>query len=322
MKKSQWLLLIILIVLIAAYYILKKNEPVEKEVRFFKADSSDIARMEFISTEDTIIVVKNGNEWKLQYPVVWGANETQVEAFFSKVLPIKTSSTPMSEDPGLQKMYKVDEVSGLQVKIYDKKDNLLDRVYIGNGGNSTLDYGRRHSENSIYQFNTNITAFVTPDIFQWRSPNIINLKREQISRIDVTYSKNSYTLTVDADSIRYSDKREAFTILPYNRAQYKVINALENLRTYQFVEKNTAQYAKAFQNPVCKIVLQLKDGKTKTLTCIRNENKLAEPFPNSPDREVIIYMMIDDDMSILYQMSGDFVNRFTRASAHFKTEYD
>lgn len=322
MKKSHWIILIILLVLIGVYFIARNKRPLEKEFRFFNSDSTDIARLQFFTLSDTIIVNRQDDGWKLVHPVEWEVNEQQLEYFFSQVLPIRTSTTPMSDDPNLQSMYKVNADLGIQIKLYNKNNRLLEHVFIGNGTNTTYDYGRRQGDRKIYQFKHNITNLVKPDLFLWRSPNITNLKRSQIDFIDVTYTKNAYTLTVLGDSIRYADARESFTIPRFNMAQHKVINALENLMTWQFIDKDTEQWADEFKNPECRIVVHLKDGKTKTFTIIRKIEQLTGTHAHEPDKSVFVLMMIDDKPSPLYEMTGDFINRFTRAAMHFKVEYD
>jgi len=322
MKKSHWIILIVLLVLTGLYFVARTKRPLEKETRFFKADSIDIAKLEFFTPSDTIIISKQKDTWRMVYPVDWEVNEQQLGSFFSQVFAAKTSTTPMSDDPNLQSMYKVDEDSAVQVKTFNSSGKMIDHVYIGNGTNTTFDYGRKQGDRKIYQFKNNLTNLVKPDIFLWRSTNITNLKRAQIDYIDVTYTKNAYTLTILGDSIRYSDKRESFIIPQYNRAQYKVINALENLQTWQFLDKDTEQYANDFKNPECRIVVHLKDKKTKTFTLIRKIEQLTGTHPEEPDKSVLVLMMIDDKMTPLYEMTGDFINRFTRASMHFKAEYD
>jgi hypothetical protein len=322
MKKSRILILGIVIILIAVYFIARKMQPVEKDKRFFKADSVQVYRMEFFTPQDTIIVVKQDSVWKLAYPVKWDVNEEQLALFFKQVLPIKTSITPMSEDHKMFSLYKVDEANAIQVKLLDKWGRKLDHVYIGNGGNTSYDYGRKNGDWNTYQFKSNITNIVKPDIFQWRSPNITNLKRNQMAKIEVKYTKNSYVLTVFADSIIYKDKLESFTIPQHNRAQHKIINALENLRTWQYVDKDTEQYANRFKTPDCSITVILKDGKTKTFSLIRRVTSVPTAAFNDADNTVEVLMMIDGKLTPLYMMTGDFINRFTRAANHFKAEYD
>jgi hypothetical protein len=322
MKKSHLIILVLVIVLVAVYFIARNARPIEKEKRFFKADSIQVYRMEFFTSQDTVIVEKKDNTWKLVYPVKWDVNDEQLGLFFKQVLPIKTSITPMSEDHKMFSLYKVDEESAVQVKLLDKWGRKLDHAYIGNGGNTSYDYGRKNGDWKTYQFKSNITNVVTPDVFTWRSPNITNLKRNQMDRIEVTYLKNSYTLKVLADSLIYADKKEIFTIPQYNRAQYKLMNALENLRTWQYVDKDTEQYAEKFKRPDCKITVYLKDGKTKTFTLLRKVNSVLNTSSDGPDNTVEVLMMVDGKLTPLYLMTGDFINRFTRASNHFKAEYD
>jgi hypothetical protein len=322
MKKSHIIIIIALVILIALYLVVRNARPVEKNKRFFKADSAQVYRMEFFNPEDTIVVEKIDNIWKLTYPVKWDVSDEQLSLFFSQVLPITSSTTPMSEDTKMFNLYKVDEESAVQVKLLDKYGKKLDHAYIGNGGNTSFDYGRKNGEWKTYQFKNNITNIVKPDIFTWRSPNITNLKRDQMAKIDVTYLKNAYILTVYPDSIMYTDKRETFTIPVYNRAQHKVINALENLRTWQYIDKGTEAYAERFKKPDCTITVQLKNGSKKTFTLLRREIPLADASSGGPQNDVEVLMMIDGKITPLYQMTGDFINRFTRAAMHFKAEYD
>jgi hypothetical protein len=321
MKKSHWITLIIVVVLIGIYFVARQKEPIQREQRFFKADSSALGKIEFISPQDTIIIVKKGKDWKLSYPLVWDVSESQLALFFKQVLPIESSSTPMSEDPGLQSMYKVDDKQAIQVKTFNKTGLLIDHVYIGNGTDTSFDYGRRQGDKKIYQFTNNITNYVRPDIFLWRSPNITNIKRANIARIDVAYTKGAYSLTMVGDSIRYTDKFTSFTISDYNRAQYKIINALENLMTYQFIDKGTDDFKQAFLTPDCKITVYLKDKSIKTFTLISKREEPVVRKPNEPVNTEVL-MMIDNKPSPLYMMTGDFINRFTRASMHFRSEVD
>ena len=161
-----------------------------------------------------------------------------------------------------------------------------------------------------------------PDVFQWRSPNITNLKRDQIDHIDVVYTKNAYTLTILGDSIRYTDKQQSFIIPAYNRAQHKIINVLENLMTWQFIDKDTEQYARAFTTPDCTITVFLKNGTNKTFTLISRVEITPSTGPAPPYKDVEVLMMIDNKPTPLYKMTGDFINRFTRAAMHFKAQYD
>jgi len=322
MKRKQLIILSILVILVLIYVLARWQEPVEKEIRFFKADSVSLAKMVFVNQEDTIIVEKKGKDWKLTYPVLWDASTDQINSFFKQVLPIQTSSTTMSDEPTMQSLYKVDAANANQVKLYNKSGRLLDHAFIGNGGNSTFDYGRHEGSNKIYQLKDNIANLVKPDIYQWRSPNITNLRLNDLDHIDVSYTKNSYSLTIEQDSIRYRDKYNNFLIPQNNRAQWKIINALENLSTYQFIDQNTEKYLPAFQKPDCTIKVYLKDKTCKTFTLTREEKAITPIGTKSIDKEVTVLMMIDGKTSPLYQMTGDFINRFTRAPQHFQVEFD
>jgi len=189
MKRSHWITLIILIVLIGIYFIGKEKQPLEREMSFFSADSAAISKIVLFTPQDTVTIEKKGNEWKLVHPVVWAVNEQQLDSFFNKVLKIETSITPMSEDPNLQSMYKVDDKEAVQVKLFNKSGKLLDHVYIGNGASTSYDYGRKQGDKRIYQFKENLTNLVRPDVYLWRSPNITNLKRDKIDHIDVNIYK-------------------------------------------------------------------------------------------------------------------------------------
>jgi len=323
MKKSQWWILAAVVVLVGIYFLARSRQPVEKEIRFFSADSSEVAEIKLFTQEDTLVVKKIGNAWKMTYPLTWDVNQQQLASFFQKVLPAKTSATPMSEDPNLQSMYKVDSLSACQIVLCDKKGRILDHAYIGNGTNTAFIYGRRQGENQIYQFKEDIINLVTPDVMQWRSPNIINLKQSQIKSIEVRYPQNTYTLTFSADSTKYSDARESFIIPASNRAQYKIINALENLMTWQFIDTGTEKYANDFKHPACTIRVNLNNGQTVTLTLAEHKQAAKETTDkNSFPEQPLIFLKLNDQSAPLYQMTADFLNRFTRDAAHFKTQYE
>ena len=322
MKRSRIIAIAVLVLLVAAYFIARTKQPVEKDIRFFSADSSAVAKICLSTPQDTVIAVKQGKLWRLTHPVDWEANDTQLGLFFSKVLKAKTSSTSISEDLTQQGMYKVDPTNAVQVKLFDAHNRLLDHVFIGNGTNSTFEYGRHEGDARIYQFKDNLTNIVRPDIYNWRSPKITNIRLTNVSRIDVVYTKNAYTLFVAGDSIRYTDKHESFAIPPGNRALYKIVNALENLLTYQFIDKETHQYDAAFTHPDCRITVYMKDKSRRTFTLIRQEEKIVPASAASEQKSITVFMKVDDKPLPLYEMTGDFLNRFTRASGHFKVEFE
>ncbi len=308
MKRNHLILLIILLVLIALYFILRVRQPLEKEIRFFKADSLTLAKIELRSVEDTIIVQKQNGLWRLTEPVKWEVNEDNLKTFFKDVLPIRTSSTPMSEDEKLQELYQVDEKEGIAVLLYDKANRLLDHAYIG-VGDTAFDYGRHKNDKKIYQFKKNILNNIRPDIFQWRSPNITNLKAEQIDSINVVYRKNTYTLILKGRDVFYRDRKENFKISYYNRAHQKILNVLEKLMTYQFIDRDVDEHLKLLAKPDCSVTIYLKDKRIKTLTMVHKG-------------EEGVVMIVDNNPETLYMMVFDFLNRFTRSAESFKAEYD
>ncbi len=321
MKKSHWISLVILAILVGLYFLARNWQPVEREARFFRADSAQVVRLEFSTPGDTVIIGKADKQWKLLYPVVWDVNEQQLSTFFNQVLAAKTSATPMSEDAAQQQLYKVDSLSAVRVRIYGQGEELLDHAFIGNGTDTSFDYGRRQGELQIYQFRDNLTNLVRPDVFLWRSPNITNLKRAQMDKIEVTLPDHAYTLTLLPDSIRYTDPHESFIIHPHNRAQYKIINVLENLMTWQFVDTGTEQYEQAFRAPDCRVKVTLKDRSVRTFTLIRIESG-APPDPGSPINNEQVMLKLDDKPAPLYQMTGDFLQRFTKTAGSFKAMND
>jgi hypothetical protein len=241
----------------------------------------------------------------LEKPVAWRVGDGQKEVLEHAFLPVKTSKTPMSEDPSKQVQYNVSPGNSVSIRLYDKQNKLLDHVYIGQSSNNNFSYGRREGSNQIFQLKKNIYAQISAQPAAWRAPEIINFRLPDLLKVEVKYTKNTYRLNVKGNGVYYEDSKETFPLNPENRATSKFFMALSNLSTFTFFDNQWQKYAANFAKPAAVITIK---------TIGQKEIKLT--FAEGPDDSVLL--MRNDEHETLYGLNYDTLNRFTISAEHFK----
>jgi len=87
----------------------------------------------------------------------------------------------------------------------------------------------------------------------------------------------------------------------------KILNILESLNTYIFVDNAQAEYAEKFKNPYCTVKLYLTGNRTQELKFIEHT-------------QGYYLMMVDNDPSVLFVVVWDTVFRFTRHPDIFRMQ--
>jgi len=211
----------------------------------------------------------------------------------------------MSQDMKNLDKYRLTPDKAVTLKIYDKRNRLLDEVYFGRSLNSSFCYARRKGENAIYQLKDNIYDFVVPSIYLWRSHIIAKVDLNDLAEVDVKYISNSYKLFPKGQKWYYQDAREYFELQPTNLATTKIFNALTTLQTYQFLDHHWKDVESYFKKPAVQVTIKDKKGQTTNLS-----------FAVGKDNSV--YLMKNGDTDTIYMMTLDMLNRFTIAAQHFK----
>ncbi len=90
-------------------------------------------------------------------------------------------------------------------------------------------------------------------------------------------------------------------------AMIKILNILEKLDTYIFVDSAQAEYAHKFKNPYCTVKLYLTGNRMQELKFIEHT-------------QGYYLMMVDNDPNVFFVVVWDTVFRFTRHPDIFKMQ--
>ncbi|HNV92431.1 MAG TPA: DUF4340 domain-containing protein [Candidatus Cloacimonas sp.] len=304
MKKNKLILLLILLLLIGLYFLLRTKQPQEKLLPVFDLDTLAINRIEIYDAQDTLKMVKQGNCWRLIYPVNWEADSLKIHSLFKDILTAKYSKTPMGTGKeAILKFHQRDEET-LHLIVSDGKKTVHT---LFSNLNNPYDYFRYAGSEEIYQVKTKVTNVYNTDLANWRSPHIVSHQENDLVKIEVTHPKNKYTLTRKGLDWYYQDAHQNFQIHPYNRAMIKILNILEHLDTYIFVDNAQAEYAAKFDDPYCTVKLFLTNNRTQDL-------KFIEHYQGH------YLMMVDNDPTVLFVVVWDTVFRFTRPPDVFRMQ--
>lgn len=306
MKKRDLILIVIIVVLLGAYFILRERKPVERPQRIFSTDSLRIGSIQIVSIEGSLTLKRINDEWRIVEPIDWKADEDRMRSFFFNVINARVPKTVVSTGPGAILRYALDETEGNQIKVFDSKGVLRDHVIFGNAG-APHDYFRYADQDKVYQIKRKVAYQYEPTLSDWRDPRVLNISHNEIQRIDVTYYDNSYYITRDTFGWRYRDKDNDFIIDPENRQMMRLLNILYLLETRIFFDGDNSADAYALAHPHCEATIHLVNGTKRKLTFIRDESHFK--------------LMLDDDMSTLYGVLGDTLDRFARSAAIFNERY-
>ena len=304
MKRSKLILLLLLIILIGLYFLLRTTSPREKLTPVFALDTLAINRIEIFDTQDTLRMIKQKNVWRLEYPVHWEADSVKIHEFFRDVITAKYSTTPMGTGKeAIEKFHQQDE-EALHIIVSDGNKSIHT---LFSNLNNPYDYFRYAGSNKIYQLKAKVTNNYNAELANWRSSHIVSHKENELLKIEVTHPKNKYTLTREGYQWTYHDAHQEFNIYPANRAMIKILNVLENLQTYLFVDNAQAEYAEKFKQPYCTVKLYLTNNRMQELKFIDYT-------------QGHYLMMVDNDPKVLFVVVWDTVFRFTRHPDIFKMQ--
>jgi hypothetical protein len=304
MNKKNLASLIILVILLALFIYTKVNNHTEKKINFFKADSTKLAKVVISSKDDTLIVVKNGDKWTLDYPVKYKVQKRKIDDIM-KALNVKTSNLPISESKEKFDKYNVSDSLGYRIKFYTSSGKLLDDVIIGKSKNYNFCNARRYDSNKIYQLEKNIYWNVKPDVKSWRDRTVFKTPKEEIDEFSVKIKDNNYTFTYK-DSVRqYQSGKKTLNVKKTNGKLSSMLSTLSNLTAADFIDNKYDDYKDKFQKPYAQIKLKLSNGTTVLFTVIED------------DKSKYI-LKKDDNEATLFKVYKSYIDKFDKEMKDFK----
>ncbi len=304
MNKKNLISIIVLVILLILFIYTKVNNHTEKKINFFKADSTSVFKVVFSSKDDTLIVVKNGNEWRLDYPVKYKIQEHKVKDIYS-MLDATTSNLPISESKEKLDKYNVSDSLGYRVQIYNKSGKLIDDVIIGKSHNYSFCNGRKYNSNKVYQLEKNIYWQIKPEAKLWRDKTIYKTKDDNIAGIKVKIKDKDYSLSLKDTVWVYAKGKKTFDVKKNNSKLKSMIRTLSNFTAADFIDNDFDKYKEKFDKPYAQIEVTLADGDKVLFTVIED------------DKSKYI-MMKDDNKTTLFKVYKSYIDKFDRESKDFK----
>ncbi|MBW6515993.1 MAG: DUF4340 domain-containing protein [Candidatus Cloacimonetes bacterium] len=305
MSKNNRILIAIFVLLIIAFLVVRyTKDPRERREKFFKVNIENIASIEMKTVRDTLVISNDGFDWYIDYPFHFEIEQTRLNNFFTQVLPVETSSTPVALSEESFPNYQVTEDRGTVLKFFDRNAQLIDSAIIGRSG--TFAYARRSEDNRVYQLFDNISFMVNPNLNQWRSNNIVSIPRGQISSIDVTYELNQYTITATDTLWLFTDQEHTFSIPENNNNLRRILTKIERMNLINYIDYQYEDYMSLLLDPQLILTIRLINDTVTSLIFafdIDNENFIVQR---------------DDMTDHLFIIDTDTVDLFTRSPQHFE----
>lgn len=304
MNKKNLISIIILIVLIALFAYTKFNSHAEKKINFFKADTLNLAKIVLSTPKDTLILVLDSGNWRMDYPVNDKITKRRIDDLKTS-LSVQTSNIPISESKEKFDKYSVTDSLGTRVQLYDNKGKLLDDAVIGKSSNYSFCNARAYNSNKIYQLEKNITWHFKPDMKSWRDRQIFKADKNTFTAIDVKFDKNHYSLAFKDSLWQYKNGKKSFEIKKDNKTLSGILSFVSNVTASDFIDNDFASYKDKFAKPKAVVTVATANGDNATFTIIeKDKNKYI--------------LMKDKQETPLFEIYKSTVDRLNKKYKDFK----
>lgn len=305
MKKNNFILIGILFLLVVIFIVSKNVKDYrERRVLFFDYRPEILHSIEISAKGDTLRFRKDDyGEWLITYPIEYPASESRMNTLFNHVLSVETSTTSVSDQPGSHDRFGLGDSDRKVINLMDERGNILDKVAIGRTGANT--FGKKINNDEIFQLANNIFHQVVIDLNSWRDLRILSLNREFIGNMNISYRNNDYTLNQSDNEWYYSDGEQNFLVPENNTSLRQILNSVSNLRVNNFIDFKFEDYETYFTDPELVVEINTIDNKVYNLQVI------VKDF----DEFVLMKNMNQD---FLYEISNEWLNRFTKSYNHFQ----
>lgn len=263
-----------------------------------KRDGENWLVAEIITPSKKNLLEKEGKELP---PQKWhGADRSRVNSALG-IFGGMEQGVMVSTNPEKQPLYHVNASSGLKVKLFDAKDNLIADVVIGkNGPDLASNYIRRASDDSVYLIPRAIMGIFTPRADDWRERRLWSIEPNDIKGVEVKIGKkewaaskgedNEWTLTVPPNVSANSEKIREF------------VKKISDVRARGFADEVDIAAA-GIDKPASQLSISYGDGKTVTLTV----GKVKEPKADKKTKEDVFYGRLEGSDQI-YTLEKEFAD--------------
>jgi uncharacterized protein DUF4340 len=293
MNKKSIAYVAVLVILIIVFLIIKTNDRTERRIRFFDADSASIASIEISTITDTIILVKEIDNWIIDYPVHYPIEARKITDLFDKVMQVETSNLPVSESETSFETYNVTDSLGTTVTLLDAAGNELIKAVIGKSSNYNFSHGRFEGSKEVYQLYANISSILNPDVSGWREKEIVKLADDP-AQIIVGAGERMLTYTATDSLWNFAEGDTSFFINEGNRFLTTVLNNSKSFRASSFIDNEFASYAEKFSDPEMVVQIKLYSGEDIFLKYVAEEIDSRKYIVQKNDETDVLYLVFEN----------------------------
>ncbi len=306
MNKKNLALIGLLVLLIVAYKMSQTKEKIEKQIAFFKADSTTISSFKIYDKDDTLKIAKMGTDWKMVEPVNYPADTKKVKDLIDLISTVRTSNIPIAESKNSLLKYNSVDSLGTNIILYGKNGKVIEHDIISRGKEYSKNYARHIKKSKIYLLNKPMMYQIKPIVGNWRDSKVFEYPQSKIDQVDVTYKLNTYKL-VNADTTwKYIDSDRNFNIPPKNFHFIQLFNRLKNTSTHSFVDNQFDKYKSFFDKPDLYVKIKMKNGQKSSF-------KIAKVAENK------FLLMRGNETKTLFSVPATLIDKFTIDANHFQS---
>jgi len=202
MNKSIKILLAVFAVLIAVYFLFfRSGEKVatdKLDAKLFVADSSKIDKIEIVKNNETVMLEKVNNQWKLTKPIDYPADTTNIYLML-KDLKNFTIESVASENPSKFSGY-LDSANNSRISTY-QEGKLLGTFILGKALTGDNSYLMKPDDNRILLASNLTAALFTKPSKDYRNKFILSIQPFTVNKVSFkSTDSNKVDFTVAKDS--------------------------------------------------------------------------------------------------------------------------
>lgn len=198
MSKKTLVLLGIAVVLLALAYVLMQR-PGERSISpsestsVVQIDSAGVDKITIQSPTFSLVMARQGAEWRIEAPVAARANQEAVAALLAEANAASISAM-VSDKIEKHSLFQVDS-TGVVIRLFKKGVESAGLV-IGKPGPSYGDvYARSVRSNEVFLIDGEISRSAGKALKDWRDRTIASIPRESIKEIQFQYGDTTFVLS-------------------------------------------------------------------------------------------------------------------------------
>ena len=301
MKRKGWLIpILVFVVSFVSLIFYQKRQDINSFADttnmppiLWSKSVADVTKIIYEHSGDKIVASRNGDDWFISEPV-----EAQGDALYIYNV-ISSFKEPLFEEiveasPSDLTIYGIDELSS-SITLYDKEGH----EYVLIKGNITPN-GLNHYvysplSNTVYTMPQSAFGNIKSDVNSWRNKELLNFKKEDVTKIQLTLHGQSYTIHPNTANSEQTDLVSFEAQGLDTNITNTFVSFLETTKIQKFITDNpdnTILEAYGFNASSAKVTIFLKDGSTLGLTIgnvIKSDNMCYAKCDDSDSIYAITY---------------------------------